>query len=148
MKFTWGTGIFIFLTVFLLAAAAFMVFAFNQDVNLVHKEYYEKGVDYTDQMNIEARSQQYHNNLNTRFDDDFLIIDFDESLAQKVDSGNALLFRPSSSRKDIDYSLNLSENSFLIPKQDLSSGRYILKLSWYSEGLKYQVDMPVNVIKE
>ena len=145
MKFTWGTGIFIFLTVFLLAAAAFMVFAFKQDVNLVHKEYYEKGVDYTDQMNVEARSQQYHDDLNTRLVDEFLIIDFDESLAQKIDSGNALLFRPSSSRQDINYSLNLSGNSLLIPKQDLNSGRYILKLSWYSEGLKYQVDMPVNI---
>ncbi len=148
MKFTWGTGIFIFLVVFLLAAAAFMVFAFNQDVNLVHKEYYKKGVDYTDQMNVEARSQQYRDNLNTRLVDEFLIIDFDESLASKIDSGNALLFRPSSSRQDINYALNLSGNSLLIPKQDLNSGRYILKLSWYSEGLKYQVDMPVNIIKE
>ena len=57
MKFNWGTGILIFLILFLSASAVFIVFAMRQDVNLVHQDYYEKGVDYTEQMNVNARSK-------------------------------------------------------------------------------------------
>ncbi len=57
MKFTWGTGIFIFLILFLLAAAFFIGFAMRQDVNLVHEDYYERGVEYTEHMRTNSRYQ-------------------------------------------------------------------------------------------
>ena len=75
MKFDWGTGILIFLILFLLAAAAFMVFAFKQDVNLVYKDYYNKGVDYTEQMDVIARSENYYSALATRLENEFLVLD-------------------------------------------------------------------------
>ncbi len=145
MKFNWGTGILIFLILFLLAAAAFMVFAFKQDVNLVYKNYYEKGVDYTEQMNVNSRSVSYYNSLQTHLDDEFLVVDFEESLALAIDSGSVVLFRPSSSKLDLKFPLILWDSRVKIPKDNLVSGRYILKLFWYSEGLKYEVDKPVNI---
>ena len=145
MKFNWGTGIFIFLIVFLLACAAFIIFAFNQDVNLVYKDYYEKGVDYTEQMNVEERSAKYTKALQVQLKDEFLIVDFTKLLVSEIDSGNVLLYRPSSSKQDLNFSLNSSGNSLKIPKQDLVAGRYILKFFWYSEGLKYEIDKPVNI---
>ena len=72
MKFNWGTGILIFLILFLLGSAAFIVFAFRQDVNLVHKDYYEKGVDYTQQMNTNSRSAEFENDVNVEMGNDFL----------------------------------------------------------------------------
>ena len=63
MKFNWGTGILIFLILFLMAAAVFIGFAMRQDVNLVHEDYYEKGVDYERQMNAEARSVVYRDSV-------------------------------------------------------------------------------------
>ena len=145
MKFDWGTGILIFLILFLLGAAAFMVFAFKQDVNLVYKDYYVKGVDYTEQMNVDARSVNYYNALQTHLEDEFLVLDIEESLAMKIDSGSVLMYRPSSSKLDLKFPLDLWENRVIIPKDHLISGRYILKLFWYSEGLKYEVDKPVNI---
>ena len=145
MKFNWGTGIFIFLALFLLASAAFIVFAFRQDVNLVHKDYYEKGVDYTQQMDVNTRSVQFENDLNVEMGNDFLIIDVEESLAAKIDSGSVLLFRPSNSKNDITFSLEKYAKQVKVSKKDLINGRYILKFSWYSGGLKYEIDRPVNI---
>lgn len=145
MKFNWGTGIFIFLIVFLLAATAFMIFAFNQDVNLVHKNYYEKGVDYSEQMKVEARSVEFENAFDIASQDDFLIVNIDKSLATKIDSGRVLLFRPSDSRLDISLSLESKATKVVFSKEDLIHGRYILKFFWYSGGLKYEVDRPVNI---
>ena len=145
MKFDWGTGILIFLILFLLAAAAFMVFAFKQDVNLVYKDYYNKGVDYTEQMNVIARSENYYSALQTHQENEFLVLDFEESLALKIDSGSVLMYRPSDSKQDLTFPLDLWENRVIIPKNQLIPGRYILKLFWYSEGLKYEVDKQVNI---
>ncbi len=48
MKFHWGTGILIFLILFLLAAGFFIAFAMRQERDLVHEDYYERGVDHSD----------------------------------------------------------------------------------------------------
>ncbi len=144
MKFNWGTGIFLFLTVFLLACAVFIIFAFRQDVNLVHEDYYQKGVDYTDQMEIEARSVDYYSSFQTYLDGGHFVVEFEKSLAAKIDSGLALLYRPSDSDEDISFKIDGLDH-LAIPTVDLISGRYILKMYWYSDGLKYEVDKPVNI---
>jgi hypothetical protein len=128
-----------------LAAAAFIIFAMRQDVNLVHKDYYEKGVDYTDQMNVDSRSAQFQDKIQISSTDENLLVGFEESLVEKIDSGKVLLYRPSNSKQDVDFPMVFSENSIKIPKENLISGRYILKLSWYSEGLKYEIDKEVNI---
>lgn len=145
MRFNWGTGIFIFLVLFLLGSAAFIVFAVLQDVNLVHKDYYEKGVDYTEQMNVNARSVEFKNAISINQQNDTFLIDINESLATQIDSGNVLLFRPSNSKNDISIPLEKRAKTITIPKHELLIGRYILKLTWYSEGLRYEVDRPINI---
>ncbi|MEN8227895.1 MAG: FixH family protein [Bacteroidota bacterium] len=145
MKFNWGTGILIFLILFLLAAALFIGFAMRQDVNLVHEDYYEKGVHYTEQMNVDARSVKYQDSLQTHFENEVLVVDIAGSMDVRIDSGSVLLYRPSSSSLDINVPFDFTENRLIIPKSYLIPGRYILKLHWYSEGLKYEVDRAINV---
>jgi len=145
MKFNWGTGILIFLILFLVVCAIFIVFAMRQDVNLVHKDYYEKGVDHTEQMNVDSRSKQFENDVNIGLQNDYLIISVTESLVANIDSGKVLLYRPSNSKNDIIFPMTFSENNLIIPKDNLISGRYIVKLFWYSEGIKYEIDKPVNI---
>jgi len=145
MKFNWGTGILIFLILFLSASAFFIVFAMRQDVNLVHKDYYEKGADYTDQMKVDARSVKYKDAVYTRIENELLILDFDTSFSLSIDSGDVLMFRPSNSSLDFRVSISASEKSIVIPKYGLVKGRYILKLGWYSKGLKYEVDKTVYI---
>jgi hypothetical protein len=145
MKFNWGTGILIFLILFLAACTAFIIFAMNQDVNLVHKDYYEKGVDYTDKMNTDARSTQFSDKIQIDYNDEYLLIDFEDSLFANIDSGKVLLYRPSNSNQDVLFPMTFSESVIKIPKENLITGRYILKLSWYSEGIKYDIDKPVDI---
>ena len=145
MKFTWGTGIFLFLVLFLAAAAAFIVFATRQRVNLVYKDYYEKGVDYSEQMQVNERSKSYLNSLTLLSDNDFFQVSIESSLAAKIDSGKMYMYRPSDSEQDITLPVNAGTPSVQFQKSSLINGRYILKFTWYTEGLKYEVDRPVNI---
>ena len=145
MKFNWGTGILVFLILFLSASAVFIFFAMRQDVNLVHEDYYEQGVDYSAQMDVDARSAEYKDSFKTYVKDGSLVVEFEKSLALSIDSGSVLLYRPSSSSLDVSMPFGLMENSLKIPGSHLVTGRYILKLSWYSSGLKYEVDRTIYI---
>ncbi len=145
MKFNWGTGIFIFMTLFLLAAAGFIFFASQQSINLVHKNYYEKGVNYTEQMNIDARSVEYKNSIEISNTDKYLTVTIEKSLSSKIDSGKITMFRPSDYKKDISMPVRRKTSQINFRKKDLINGRYILKFSWFSESVKYEIDRPVNV---
>lgn len=149
MKFNWGTGIFVFLIVFLTACGIFIYFAMTQQVNLVHKDYYEKGVDYSAQMEVNERSKPYAHSFKTINTDQFFIVDINESLVTKMDSGTIHMFRPSDKTKDIKSSFVVGDltvsQQFKFDKRALLNGRYILKFIWYMQGVKYEVDQPVNV---
>jgi hypothetical protein len=145
MKLNWGSGIFIFLILFVTAAVAFVIFTMQHGVNLVHKDYYEKGVDYSEQMKVETRSAGFKNTFDITNQDDLLIVNIDESLSSQIDSGRVLLFRPSDSKQDIYQLVESNVSQVVFSKKDLIHGRYILKFYWYSEGLKYEVDKPVNI---
>ena len=147
MKFNWGTGILIFLILFLMAAAAFIIFAMRQDVNLVHKDYYEKGVDYTDQMNVITRSQPYSEKIKVQQDGNGLLIAIDSALAATVDSGKVLLYRPSGSDRDLQVLLEKPVGNILISNNELINGRYIVKTQWYVGGIRFETEQPVIIKK-
>ena len=145
MKFNWGTGIFIGLVLFLAACAVFIIFALRQDVNLVHKDYYEKGVDYTEQMHVNERSRTFGKDIQLNLKDNIIEVNFQPALVSEIDSGIVHLYRPSNFNLDVFYKLEFSDNSLFIPNEELVNGRYILKISWYSKGLKYEFEKPVDI---
>jgi hypothetical protein len=145
MKFNWGTGILVFLILFLMGSVGFIIFASRQYVNLVHKDYYEKGVDYSEQMKVDERSQPFIRSINISSTNEILLVTIEESLASKIDSGIMHLYRPSDSKKDIKVRIDARTQNMQFRKEDLIHGRYILKFSWYSKGVRFEVDHPVNV---
>ena len=139
IKFNWGTGIFLFLTLFVTACGIFIYFAFSQDVNLVHKEYYEKGVNYTDQMDMDARSVEFQNQVSVLEDLEKFTIKFAPELAPNIESGTVLFYYPAGSSHDILVNLDAENKTVSILKSDLLFGRYEVKINWISDELKYEV---------
>ena len=98
-------------------------------------------------MDVDARSVEYKDSFKTYMVDGSLVVDFEKSLALRIDSGSVLLFRPSSSSLDVSMPFGLMDTLLKIPRSNLVTGRYILKLSWYAEGLKYEVDETIYIDK-
>ncbi len=139
MKFNWGTGIFIFLAIFLALAFAFMYFAFSQDINLVHEDYYQRGVHHTEQMQINKRSVKYENQIKIENLDEQVSIEFSYDISSNLIAGKIFFFRPSGENMDIEYDIKLDEGKQLINKSDLKRGRYIVKITWNAEE-KYHIE--------
>ena len=145
MKFNWGTGILIFLILFLIAAGLFIAFAMRQSVELVDEDYYERGVDYSTQMEVEKRSAAYQEAILAIQLDGALQISITDSIAVKCDSARIQLYRPSDNQLDLNIKYDPGRGALVIPGEKLVPGRYILTLSWYSGGLKYEADRSINI---
>ena len=145
MKFNWGTGIFTFIIIFLLLCLAFIIFTVRQEVNLVHDDYYEKGVDYSEEMKVKQRSMKYRDAFEILHLEQYLVVDIAENLSAQIDSGSILMYRPSDKNKDIEMSVEPNAEKITFSKANLITGRYILKIQWYTDGEKFELNRPVNV---
>jgi hypothetical protein len=145
MKFNFGTGIFIFLALFMTAMISFVIFAHRQDANLVHKDYYEKGVDYSRQMEKEKRSAGYSEMIEISDNGSVVTIRFAGELLPLLGQGTVNFFRPSDYKKDISFPLKLTGNVFVAEKDKLIHGRYIVKITWIADNLEYEVDKTLIV---
>jgi hypothetical protein len=145
MKFNFGTGIFVFMTLFVAALIFFVVFAHRQDVNLVHDNYYEKGVDHSSQMKKIARSVAAAEEIEVTDDGNFIRIVFPPGLAGTIKNGNVMFFRPSDHLRDVKQPLELRGNVFIGSKEQLIPGRYIVKITWQDNNQDFEVDKPLIV---
>jgi predicted DNA-binding protein (MmcQ/YjbR family) len=114
-------------------------------VELVHEDYYERGVDHSSQMEVEKRSAPYQEAIRAVQLEGALQISMTDSLAVRCDSARIQLYRPSDNHLDMNMKYDPGRGALLIDRADLVPGRYILKLSWYSGGLKYEVDRSLNI---
>jgi nitrogen fixation protein FixH len=145
LKFNFGTGITIFMILFMAAIISFVLFAHRQDVNLVHRNYYEKGTDHTRQMQKDARSAAFTDQIEITDDGNFIRIVFQPGLASTVKTGEISFYRPSDHLKDITLPLQLRGNVFLYDKTGMIPGRYITGIRWTAGELDYEVNKPFIV---
>ena len=72
-------------------------------------------------------------------------ISLTDSVAVLADSARIYLYRPSNEDLDLEYPYDPTKGALLIPGENLKPGRYILKLTWHSRGVSYEVDRPVSI---
>lgn len=121
------------------------MFAMRQGVNLVHEDYYEQGADHSTQMDIDARSAAFRESIQSRVAGDGLMVSVHKELAVKIDSGSLLMFRPSNSSLDYRMSFMRVDTILAVPGTELVTGRYILKLNWFSGGTEYAYEETVYI---
>ena len=138
MKFNWGTGLAIWLVVFVLAILTFVFFAFQQDVNLVNEEYYQKGVDFDNERAMRERAKLEDYRFSIGQNKELVNISIDETYFSKISEVEAYFYRPSDRRKDIRIKFNAS--ILEVPTTKLIKGKYDLKISWKKDGKDFLLE--------
>ncbi len=129
MKFNWGHGIFIFMTVFILLGFAAIIFSINQSEDLVSDDYYDKGADYSQQIEVNKRSDIYQDSISIDIVNSNIDVNICESLKANTDTLFMHFYNPSDKKSDIKLKFPLS-NNISIPVSTFKSGRYEVKMSW------------------
>jgi len=140
MKLNWGYSIILFFVVFCSLMIAFMVFSFRQNNDLVTEDYYEKGADYTSQMEVNSRSVTYNDSIHLTDRTSHVVARFAKSIKEMADTINIYVYRPSDKR--LDYTINalLHTDSLMIDKKQMAKGRYTITFNWFHEKKRYQVE--------
>ena len=140
MKLNWGQSIFIFLIGFLLLAIVFIVFSLRQNNDLVTNDYYEKGADYTNQMEITNRSSVFSDSIQLLNQNTNLLVRFSDSINQMTDSMHIYFYRPSDKKLDVQFWETIGPDSLIISKERFAKGRYKVQFQWIFDRNSYLVE--------
>lgn len=140
MKLNWGNSIFLFLSVFVMLGIAFVVFSLSKSNDLVTTDYYQKGADYTKQMEITGRSAVFNDSIRVLNQNKSVVVRFAHSINQMTDTMQVYFYRPSDKKLDFNYQGLLNTDSLIIKKEFISGGRYKVKFNWLYNRESYQVE--------
>ena len=138
MKWSWGTGIFIVIVLFLGACVAFIIYSTHQKWSMVEEDYYPKELRYEEKLIKMRNANALGMQLQDRLDKTNLILQFPIDFHGKALSGNINIYRPSDENLDVILPVSTDTSlTQLISLHKLSKGRYVVKVDWTSEGKDY-----------
>lgn len=139
MKFTWGTGIACFYTLFVIVMVSMVVFATNNPTDLVQENYYEKDINYESYRQKRAKGASVKTQVDVVAESGNSAIKISLPSEMRNATGTVTLFRPSNKAYDTSFELNLDEKStmtYALPGQTVK-GLWKLKLDWQVNGQQY-----------
>lgn len=137
MKFTWGTGIAIFFSLFV-AFMLFMVYQTSQqDFDLVTEDYYSAELAYQDVIDRTENYLKLGEEVRLEKAGEALRIVIPENALDDQSKTQLHLFRPSDDLMDKVYEFSGSNNLIEIPAADLIKGKYLIKLAWTTGEVPY-----------
>ena len=146
IKFNWGTGIFIFITLFLLTNAFVIYKSFQQRNDLVEEEYYPQGLEYQKQIDRFANANALIGKIKITEEAGELIISYPSEFKDKTVKGLVIFFRPSDEKADFQDSISFDKAMIQkIPVQNMVKGKYVAKFFWVMQGKEYAYESTLRI---
>jgi len=139
-KLNWGNGIFLAVTVFVIATLSVVSYLISLDFYMVSKDHYQEAVDYQETIDSKKNAAKLEEPVVVLFDEKTLSVDlyFPPAAAAAVDSGKVHFYRPNDSKLDKKVILSLnSEGKQRISVADFTKGKWVLSIEWKADSLNY-----------
>lgn len=138
IKWNWGTGITLFIILFMGFTLWKVYRATQNPVMLVEKDYYPKGLQYQQRIDERHNARLFRSKFLVYQQNDEVIIHFPPV---HPDSSNFTFFRPSDNNFDLSFPFNPDSLGLMhLPGRKFEKGKYILKIYWEEKGKKYYVE--------
>lgn len=140
MKFNWGTGLAIWLVLFIGFIMYFVIRISTEkkyDYDLVTEEYYQKEMVFQKEMDDEANSNSLDGSISGEKSAEGWMLTFPKNIDYSKITGTVFLYRPSNKKLDFILPLELSDPTVLIPDARLIPGRWNTIVRWNYEGEDY-----------
>jgi hypothetical protein len=145
-KISWGTGIVIGIIAFVLISITMTVIFMTQDVDLVADKYYEKSLQYQDEIDKQSRTNSLDEQVKINFNGEIINILFPVECLNKNISGEIYFYRPSNPELDFKMPLDLNdEGNQMILVKNFEKGFWRLKLNWVMDGNGYYNERAITI---
>ncbi len=146
VKFSWGTGIFISIVVFMAITVILTVIFMNQRVDLVTNNYYEKTLTYQDQIDTYKRTAVLKERVSFNYADNRIKLSFPDSFLEQVNNGKLYFYRPSDSRKDFTVPIKLNKKgSQTVNTARIDKGYWKVEIQWTMNNQNYLMEKSVLI---
>lgn len=147
MKINWGTGLVIGMALFVSFILYFVIRIsteekFNHD--LVTEQYYEKELVFQQEIDAEKNFSTLKGKVKTHKSEEGIKLFFPEEMDARKIAGTVFMYRPSNKKLDYELRLDVKNQEFLIPADQLLSGRWDLKVAWEYDGTPYLLKEKFN----
>ena len=138
MKFNWGTGIFLFYTLFALSLFYQVYKSTQYDNSLVVENYYEKDLAYQSHYEKAQNSLELKEKLQIVHLEESNSIRFTFPEGMGKIEGSIHFYRPNNKAKDFQLPIRTDKLlSMEIPVQELNSGRWKVAVDWTANNKAY-----------
>ncbi|MDH5367825.1 MAG: FixH family protein [Cyclobacteriaceae bacterium] len=144
----WGRGIVLAFIGFAIVISTMVVISMKQDVNLVSPDYYKQEIAYQDQIHRQENFNALEEKpVVKKESSNVLLIEFPLKLSTNLVSGDFLFFRPSSSKLDEKFKLDLDNNGTQrISLEKFQKGVWKVRLSWVGKNnMEYYTESVLNL---
>ena len=145
MRLNWGKSLILFFVIFFAWVLYFVLFAIRQNDDLVSDDYYQKGAKYSEQIDINRRSAPYQDSIQISTTGSQIHIQLSKGMAAGDDSMKVFFFRSSDKTKDLKIGFRKKDSPFLLERNKLVHGRFIVYFTWSSLNEKYSVTKTVDI---
>ncbi len=149
IKFNWGTGIFIFIIIFVVTMLGVVYLSFQQDNDLVDESYYPKAMEYQQEINSRDRALELSSLFNAEQVNDEVIVTYPiEFKEMNLEKGEIFFYRPSAQKFDLKEKMSPGPDlKQTFPLSLFHSGKYIVKYSWIMGGETYFDEKTIIISK-
>lgn len=145
MKFNWGTGITIFIILFITFILSFVFTAAYTHTDLYAEDYYQQELDYQETIKAKSNAQYISEDLFLSQGTKSIVVHFPDSIKMDNGSGSIQFYRPNDADDDVTYGLEPVNKKMIIDKTKLTAGKYHVKLYWKEAGNDYLVTKEIIV---
>ena len=125
---------------------AMVAVSMTKNVDLVSDNYYEKGIKYQDQIDMNKNSAEFSNKIKTEIKDSGLLIEYSGDLLKGNFSGEIKFYRSSDAKKDFKVNIETDEKGIqLIPVMNLDKGLWKVQFSFKKDNKNYFLEKSIFI---
>ena len=125
---------------------AMVAVSMTKNVDLVSDNYYEKGIKYQDQIDMNKNSAEFSDKIKTELKDSGLLIEYSGDLLKGNFSGEIKFYRSSDAKKDFKVNIETDEKGIqLIPVMNLDKGLWKVQFSFRKDNKNYFLEKSIFI---
>lgn len=144
MKFTWGTGIAIVYTLFVIVMIGMVIYSKTFDHSLVVDNYYEEDLAYQSHIDKVKNARTLEQDLIIQEDKEQQIVLFKFPREFRQISGSIWFYRASDKSKDFKINIEVdSDGQVIVPFKNLATGLWKVKVDWGGDGKPFYKEVTI-----
>jgi nitrogen fixation protein FixH len=138
MKFNWGTGIFLFYTIFAISLFYQVYVSTKYSNDLVEENYYEKDLAYQSRFERIQNSQALSQPMEINYMADQKRVDLIFPAGENQPTGNVRLYRADDEKKDLRIPVEIDEEGRMpLNAKKLTPGMWKVEVEWDMDGTEF-----------